>query len=220
MYLIGYMVNLRELNLQLTKQDLKDNMTRDILVIQTIHTIDELIKIINKLVANLRERYGYYAPKVSREEDINKFLDEVSLKNKEDFGMNFQSEDLNSVIELMNEIKNLQGLLDSQEKYLENIMKEVCPRVVNIATPLIGARLIDHAGSLKHLAELPSSTIQVLGAEKALFRHLTTGAKAPKFGVIFAHKLISENKINKGKAARQLASEISKAAKIDYFRKK
>jgi len=65
---------------------------------------------------------------------------------------------------------------------------------------------------------LPSSTIQILGAEKALFRHLTKGTKAPKHGVIFAHELI-QKATNKGKAARNLASAIAKAAKLDYFRK-
>ena len=96
-------------------------------------------------------------------------------------------------------------------------MKEVCPRLQEIATTLLGAKLMDHAGSLKHLAELPSSTIQVLGAEKSLFRHLKTGAKPPKFGAIFAHDSITQA-TEKGKAARRLAGKISIAVRQDYFR--
>ena len=96
-------------------------------------------------------------------------------------------------------------------------MKDLCPRLQTLATTLIGAQLIEHAGSLKHLAELPSSTIQVLGAEKALFRHLKTGSKPPKFGVIFAHPSITDSQ-ERGKAARRLAGKISIAVKQDYFK--
>ena len=214
-------MDLRELNIQLTKESLKKETPRDILIIQTIHTIDEMIKIINTLISNLRERYGYYAPRISRLENHEEFLDCISKKIKEDIGLDFTEDDLNSVIEISSEIRNLIKLEKSQEKYLEKLAQEICPKLLNIATPLIAARLIDHAGSLKHLAELPSSTIQVLGAEKALFRHIKTGAKAPKFGIIFTHPNITKAPQElKGKSARQLSSEISKAVKIDYFRQK
>ena len=211
-------MNLRELNLKLTKQSLREQIPRDILIIQTIHTIDELTKIINKITTNLRERYGYYAHKASREEDITKFLNSISKEAKEDMGIDMNSSDINSMKEIAEEVKQLIRLEESQEKYLESLTNEICPNMAKIATPLIAARLIDLAGSLKHLAELPSSTIQVLGAEKALFRHLKTGAKAPKFGVIFLHPQILNTKDNRGKTARQLASQISKSAKIDYFK--
>ena len=69
------MKDLRELNLKLTKQSLKEGITRDILIIQSIHTIDEIISMINKLFAILKERYGYYAPKLSRTEDLNLFIE-------------------------------------------------------------------------------------------------------------------------------------------------
>ena len=214
-------MNLRELNLKLTRESLEKETPRDALIIQTIHSIDELIKIINKLTANLRERYGYYAPKTSKTEDQKKFLDLVDKKQKGDLGIEFTKEDLESITELSSEIKNLIELKNSQEKYLKELTREICPRLTEIATSLIAARLIDHANSLKHLAELPSSTIQVLGAEKSLFRHIKTGAKAPKFGVIFSHPEVSQAPLNsKGKAARQLSNKISKATKIDYFRKK
>ena len=214
-------MNLRELNLKLTKESLKKEIGRDILIIQTIHTIDELIKIVNTLVANLRERYGYYAPRASKIESQEKLLEQINKKIKEDIGLDFTKKDLDSITELANEIKKLDELEKSQEKYLEELTNEICPNLSKVATVLIASRLIDRAGSLKHLAELPSSTIQVLGAEKALFRHIKTGAKAPKFGIIFTHpnitKALSEER---GKVARKISSEISKAAKIDFFRPK
>jgi len=81
---------------------------------------------------------------------------------------------------------------------------------------MLGARLISIAGSLERLARLPSSTIQILGAEKALFRHLRSGAKPPKHGVILQHPIVSGAK-NKGRAARKLASKTAIAAKMDFY---
>ncbi|MEF8848595.1 MAG: C/D box methylation guide ribonucleoprotein complex aNOP56 subunit, partial [Candidatus Thermoplasmatota archaeon] len=82
----------------------------------------------------------------------------------------------------------------------------------------IGARLISLAGSLEKLALMPSSTIQVLGAEKALFRFKKQGGRPPKHGVIFQHPLINKSKkSDRGKIARVLAGKISIAAKGDYF---
>lgn len=212
-------MDLRELNIKLTKESLRKETPRDVIIIQTIHTIDELTKVINKLVTSLRERYGYYAPRASRTEDVEKFLEAVEKKLKEDVGIDFTKQDLDSMTEISKEIRNIINLKDSQEKYLESLTNEICPKMAKVATSLIAARLIDHAGSLKHLAEIPSSTIQVLGAEKALFRHIKTGAKTPKFGVIFGHPEITKSPQDlKGKAARHLSNEISKAAKIDFFR--
>ncbi len=214
-------MDLRELNLKLTKESLKKETSRDILIIQTAHTLNETKKAINSLVGNLRERYGYYAPRASKVEDREKFLEVLNKKVREDIGLNLTEKDLNSMTEFAKEIRNLIELEKTQEKYLEDLTKEICPNLAKIATPLIAANLIDHTGSLKHLAELPSSTIQVLGAEKALFRHIKSGAKAPKFGVIFSHPAISSAPQEaKGKAARHLANEISKAVKIDFFRHK
>jgi len=73
--------------------------------------------------------------------------------------------------------------------------------------------------SLKHLAMLPASTIQLLGAEKALFRHIKTGSRSPKHGIIINHSIVQKAKRNeKGKAARMLADKLSICAKLDYFK--
>jgi len=209
---------LREENLKLTAKDLKKAYTKDILVIQTIHTIDIIINTRTRLVNNLRERYGYYAPLTAKISDHEKFLKEFKKLKQEPIGMDLSKKDLQAMLDIYAVIQELKKLEEKQQQYLESLMKDICPNLLKVAGCLIGARLIALAGSLKHLAELPSSTIQILGAEKALFRHLTKGTKAPKHGVIFAHELI-QKATNKGKAARNLASAIAKAAKLDYFRK-
>ncbi len=98
-------------------------------------------------------------------------------------------------------------------------MKDYCPNITVVAGVMVGAKLIALAGDLKRLILFPSSTVQLLGAEKALFRHMKTGARVPKHGIIHEHALVAKaSKENKGKAARALADKISMAAKIDYFK--
>ena len=97
-------------------------------------------------------------------------------------------------------------------------MKEVAPNVTALVGPLLGARLLSLAGSLEELAKLPASTIQVLGAEKALFRALRTGGKPPKHGVIFQFPEIRRSpRWQRGKIARALATKLAIAARVDYF---
>ena len=98
-------------------------------------------------------------------------------------------------------------------------MDGFCPNIKAVCDVMIAAKLMEHAGSLKRLSEMPASTIQILGAEKALFRHMKTGAKPPRHGVIVSHSLIanSPEKMH-GRIARTLADKISIAAKVDYFK--
>ncbi|MFH1638532.1 MAG: hypothetical protein ABIB71_08960 [Candidatus Woesearchaeota archaeon] len=108
--------------------------------------------------------------------------------------------------------------MKKNEQQINSILKKISHRLLESAGPIISARLIRNAGSLKKLSSMPSSKIQLLGAEKALFTHLKTGSKAPKHGIIFNHFSIKESE-NKGKAARKLASKIAIAARVDYFKK-
>ncbi len=97
-------------------------------------------------------------------------------------------------------------------------MKKIAPNTTYIVGPLIGARLLSLAGGLQKLAILPASTIQILGAEKALFRYKKEGGKPPKHGVIFQHPLINRSlREERGKIARVLANKITIAVKADVF---
>ena len=98
-------------------------------------------------------------------------------------------------------------------------MDGLCPNTKAICGAYLGAKLIEHAGSFKRLSEMPASTIQILGAEKALFRHLKTGAKPPRHGLIVNHLLIANAPDSMhGKIARALADKIAIASKVDYFK--
>jgi len=207
---------LREVNINLTKKKLKESITTDFLVIQAIHTIDELVKIINRLVENLRERYSYYSLTVSKKEDLKELITAVKEKQLDKEISTFNKEDFDAILTLLSAVEILIKAKEKNEEYLEKIMDSY-PNLKSTAGTFIAARLMAIAGSIKRLAELPSSTIQVLGAEKALFRHLRTGARPPRFGVIFSHEAITGAE-NRGRAARHLASKISLAVRKDYFK--
>ncbi|RLI16433.1 C/D box methylation guide ribonucleoprotein complex aNOP56 subunit, partial [Candidatus Bathyarchaeota archaeon] len=112
----------------------------------------------------------------------------------------------------------LYKLRESLEAYLDKAMEEVAHNTKALVGSLLGARLIAIAGGLTNLAKRPASTIQVLGAEKALFRSLKTGTRPPKHGIIFQHTFLHEaKKWQRGKIARALAGKIAIAARTDAF---
>ncbi len=122
---------------------------------------------------------------------------------------------------LKNAYSTINNEIKSLEIQIENDMVRIAPNITNIIGPLIGARLISHSSGIIKLATMPASTIQVLGAEKALFRYKKEGGKPPKHGVIFQHSLINKTpKEIRGKIARTFATKIAIAAKADVFTKR
>ncbi len=107
------------------------------------------------------------------------------------------------------------------ESEIEKQMVILAPNICSLIGPLLSARLVSSAGSLEKLAKLPASSIQILGAEKALFRFKKEGGRPPKHGIIFQHSLINTApKKIRGKYARVLSSKISIASKADAFTKR
>jgi nucleolar protein 56 len=209
-------------NMELTGKSLRESVSTDWLVIQTVNTLQELDKVANSMSKRLREWYSLHNPEFSNDTpDNEKYVTMVSEQDiptgQTSIGADLPERDIAPIRELARAIKGLYGLRKSEEEYLDVLMKELMPNVQAISGTMIGAKLMHQAGSLKHLSELPASTVQMLGAEKALFRHMQTGAKCPKYGILFQHQLVQKAK-NKGKAARLLADKISIAAKVDYFK--
>ena len=122
---------------------------------------------------------------------------------------------------LRNAYSTINNEIKSLESQIEKDMKRIAPNITNIVGPLIGARLISHSNGIIKLATMPASTIQILGAEKALFRYKKEGGKPPKHGVIFQHSIINRTpREYRGKIARTFASKIAIAAKADAFTKR
>jgi len=144
---------------------------------------------------------------------LNNFTAEKSV-----MGGKFDAEDVAVLKGLHVTLKEIFVRIDCLSNYIDAVLKKISPNVLAVAGAHISARLLMHAGSLKKLSQMPSSTIQVLGAEKALFRHLKKKTKSPKFGVLYSHAFVKESKRQlHGKIARALANKICIAVKIDFF---
>jgi nucleolar protein 56 len=227
-----YFQNFYLQNHQLTRTQVKNSVKDDTLVIQAINSIDETDKAINLLSKRLREWYELYNPEFSKHEQNHEqfvaeilknskqsLLEKINFHQRDSMGADLSETNAEAIMGLAEKINSLFQLRKSTVDYISTIMDSLCPNIKTVCTPLVAARLLEHAGSLKRLSELPSSTIQILGAETALFRHMKTGARPPRHGVIVHHPLIAKatEKMH-GKVARSLSDKITIAAKIDYFK--
>ena len=200
---------------------------------QTVRAIEEIDKMINVFVERLREWYGLHFPELERGiENHKKFAEIVSKYGrrenmreweklaKDSIGVEISKEDEEILKKYASHILGLFSLRESLEKYLEKLLKDVAPNLQAVAGTTLAARLINKAGGLEKLAKMASSTIQLIGAEKALFRYLRGKGKSPKHGIIFTHPYVMKapRKL-RGKIARALASKLSMAAKMDFYTK-
>ncbi|MCS7363848.1 MAG: C/D box methylation guide ribonucleoprotein complex aNOP56 subunit [archaeon GB-1867-035] len=231
----------------LTRKKLREAAEkRDLLVAQAINAIDDLNKSINLLVTRLREWYGIHFPELNdlikdhrvfvrlvsslglrsnftKDNLVKLGIPEGRARRIEEYsntsiGADIADFDIKPMIQFSSIIKDMYSMRESLEKYIDQTMDEVAPNIKALIGPLIGARLISLAGGLEELAKMPASTIQVLGAEKALFRALRTGAKPPKHGVIFqCPEIHRAPKWQRGKIARALAGKLTIAARVDAF---
>ncbi len=225
-----YFKEFYEKNVAITKQKIKESVSEDAFIVNAISNINELDRTTNMLIKRLREWFALYLPEYEHtmnnqeifvQSVINKSkLDLMKELNiKETMGSDLDKTHVQEIRLLAERVSSLQLLRKEHEDYLEKIMKKYCPNVLELAGTTIGAKLLELAKGLKRLAMLPASTIQLLGAEKALFRHIKSGSRSPKYGVIFAHQLIQESKrMNRGKAARILADKLSICARLDFFK--
>lgn len=216
-----YFKRFYEENLRLTKSGIKNSVNEDQLIIQTISNINELDRATNMFIKRLREWHSLYFPELSQKTVSNeKFLASLNQKKtKESMGAELSQDHLKEIELLAKEIESLYLLRKNHEEYLQKVMHTYCPNILELAGVTIGAKLIELAKGLKNLALLPASTIQLLGAEKALFRHIKTGSRSPKHGVIIHHPLVQNaNKDQRGKAARILADKLSLCSRLDYFK--
>lgn len=215
---------LRQSNLEITRKKIREAVNEDNFIVHAINCLDETDKSINMLSKRLREWYSLQNPELKLDKN-EKYAELIVLdkenKKKDSMGKDLKKED-NEIIKLL--AKKVQELFSFRmdiEKYLDKLIKKYCPNLQELAGTTIGARLIEHTGSLKKLALMPASTIQILGAEKALFRHLTKGSKPPKHGILYQHQYVQTAKRKEqGKKARRLADKIAIGVRADFFTKR
>src|SRR5439155_19076527 len=117
--------------------------------------------------------------------------------------------------------KLVMGQRRAVETYVERSIRDLAPNVSELAGPIIAARLVTLAGGIEDLARAPGGTVQLLGAERAIFRHLRTGSRPPNHGVLFQHPLVHRApRWQRGALARMLAGRISMAARADAYTKR
>jgi len=232
--------------MQKARETVKEALkSRDMVLNGVARSIEELDKTINQLTERFESWYQVYFPELKLEDrqkyvQVAVFLDrekidtaglaklvgqkkadEINNLAKRTLGAKLNEKDIMELKKLGERILALYELRDEYQKYEEEIAKEVAPNISEIAGPEIAAKLIAHTGSLEKLAKMPASTVQVLGAEKALFKHLRNRKIAPpKHGIIFQYPDINNMpKEIRGKIARALANKIAIAAKADAFTK-
>jgi nucleolar protein 56 len=240
------MAKLRDFALQLSSAKVTEvSQSPDLHIIQGIKALDEIDVMINGLSSRLREWYGLHFPELDNMIDsINGYAqivlsgkrDMLSKQVYEDAGFPESKVEMLSVIQdkskggditdqnlvivqsIAKQILEMLQIRREIESHIENEMKTIAPNLAAILGTAVGARILSKAGSLKKLASLPASTIQVLGAEKALFRALKTGTQPPKHGILFQHPVVhAAPKWQRGKMARAIASKAAIAARVDVY---
>lgn len=228
---------LTKVNSELAKRKIKESVNRDNLIVHANNAIEELDKSINIFIERLREWYSLHFPEMDRMIEnhenyaklIEKFGDRKNFDDKilnqfkeKSSGIELEESDIEAVKLFASDISKLYELREHLSKYLSKLLKKIAPNFSALAGDVIAAKLIAKAGGLERLSRMPSSTIQLLGSEKALFRFLKSRgrSKSPKYGLIYNHPLIQNSPTDKqGKLARLLASKLSIAVRIDYYSK-
>lgn len=243
-----FRVFVHNVSIELAKMKVKKTVEqRDLLAAQAVQMVDDLDKSLNLFMARLREWFGLHYPELDRMVEKHETYARlvVNLGTKENFtaealegeglpktkaqslanvaeasmGADLGDDDLGQIQDVARKVLELYDARQQLEKYVDVVMEEVAPNTRAVAGSLLGARLLALAGGLMGLAKLPASTMQVLGAEKALFRSLKTKARPPKHGIIFQHPMVHDAKRwQRGKVARALAGKLSIAARVDAFR--
>jgi nucleolar protein 58 len=215
----------------------------DTMIVQAVNLLDDLDKELNNYIMRCREWYGWHFPELgkiitdnlafvrtvevmgtrdnAKTTDLSDILpEEVEEKVKEaaeiSMGTEVSDEDILNIKHLCIQVVEIQEYRAQLYEYLKNRMIAIAPNLTILVGELVGARLISHAGSLMNLAKHPASTVQILGAEKALFKALKTKHDTPKYGLIYHAQLVGQASSKlKGKVSRMLAAKAAIATRVD-----
>ncbi|MEM3215876.1 MAG: NOP5/NOP56 family protein [Candidatus Micrarchaeaceae archaeon] len=213
-------------------------------IMQAVNTYNELEKAKNLVHERLTEWYGIYFPELRISQHAYASLVAAIGTNKRNadyealakasgidvgelralaarsIGKEPEEKEYEVIKRLAESELELESVQNGIDAYLRSAVEKLMPNIASLIDYRLAAELLSKAGSLNKLANMPASTIQLLGAEKALFRHLKYGAKPPKYGVLFKLKEVTNaQKKEKGRIARLYATKISIAARADAISK-
>ena len=221
---------MHEVMIGLGKLRTSEPIPRDRSLVQAIRSLDDQIATINLYNERLHEWYGMHFPELADYAHDAKYAQLIAMNGEregviEELGIDIESigadmdpSDMDAIRDLADTLSRLYDDKDRTETYIQGIVEETCPNMCAILGAPLAARMVSLAGGLERLASLPSSTVQLLGAEKAMFRHLKSGKRGPKHGVIYQHPDVHRAPYwQRGKIARALAGKVLIAAKIDQY---
>ena len=218
----------------------------DVHLIKAVNLLEDIDSIVNLLVEQLREWHSTHFPElneiVKENDDYSELVSTIGKREKftqkavkliindeyliekivnsaqNSMGAPLTQKDEVQIRALALNCANLKKERESLTNYIDEYMKKELPNFAEIAGSIIGAKILAKIGGKKRLVMMPASTIQLVGAEKALFLHFKTGVKGPKYGYLYQHPLVKSTKAeHKGKIARSIAAKLAIALKEDYF---
>lgn len=196
-----YNRSLRVFAISLVRRQLKALTTAEMDLLQAVEALDDLNQSVNLLDERLYEWSRLHRDEIAHGKDLAEALKEDKIMG-----------------EMANAILHLRKSRLGLENEVAEAAARMAPNLSGLAGSVLAARLISRAGGLKHLSEMPSSAIQVMGAEKSLFKHLKGNAPSPKHGLIYRHPAISgAPKRLRGKISRALAGKLAIAARLDFY---
>ncbi len=221
---------IRNKALERTRKEIEET-DRVQLMVKAVKSLDEVKNSQRNEIEAFRDWYSLHFPEFEREIEDDQHLIKilsggVKKQNLDSFkqlaenstGMQVSGEDSDILEEFVDALKSQQDIVEKLEEYIRDIAKEEMHNTSVLLGPILAARIVNLAGGLEDLAKKPASTVQMLGAEKALFRHLRKGGNPPKHGILFEHDFVSPlHPDQRGKMARFIANKTVMAARIDQY---
>lgn len=221
---------IREKALERTRKEIGET-DRVQLIVKAVKNLDEIKSSQKNEVEAFRDWYSLHFPELEREIEDDEHLIKILSRDvrrgeldafeelaETSTGMRVSGEDAEILEGMVESLKSQQEIVEELEDYVRNIAKEEMPNTSILLGPVLAARIVHLAGGLEDLAKKPASTVQMLGAEKALFRHLRQGGNPPKHGILFEHDFVSPlHPDERGKMARFLANKTVMAARLDQY---
>ncbi|MDO5844250.1 MAG: RNA-processing protein [Methanocorpusculum sp.] len=206
-----YIERVREISFAMAEAGIAESLSKkDVEMLQMVQTLDEIDNVINLLTERAVEWHSSITPEFSKKYSrFNSAKLLHKLSNSENFSMKRVAREIIS-------------LTDVRTTLMKDVSKKadaVIPNMSALVGGLVAARLVLRAGGLDEISKMAGSSIQVIGAESALFSHIRTGSSSPKHGIIFQHRRVhNAPKENRGRTARVLASKLAIAARLDLYR--
>jgi nucleolar protein 56 len=218
---------LHETMVELAKRRVRKAIRPEDHLRHAIAAVDDLLEQENAAVERVREWYGLHFPELAKIVDEPTYLhlvaahgrrDNVPIDMHDSVGAELGETEEHEIRELAQLALTVASRRATLEAYVDRSVRNLAPNVTALAGPMIAARLVTLAGGVEELARLPAGTVQLLGAEKALFRHLKSGTKPPKHGVLFQHPLVHRAPPwQRGAIARVFAANVAMAARADAY---